>query len=42
MHTSGVNASMGDGSVKFFTNTIDLAVWQALATRANGDIAVVP
>ena len=42
MHAGGVNASMGDGSVRFFVNNIDLAVWQALATRANGDIAVVP
>ena len=42
MHTGGVNASMGDGSVRFFTNTIDLGVWHALATRSNGDIAVTP
>ncbi len=42
MHIGGVNASMGDGSVRFFVNGIDLTVWQALATRANGDIAVVP
>ena len=42
MHAGGVNASMGDGSVRFFVNNIDLAVWQALATRANGDVAVVP
>ncbi|MES1213000.1 MAG: DUF1559 domain-containing protein [Singulisphaera sp.] len=42
MHPGGVNASMGDGSVRFFTNGIDVNVWHALATRANGDIAVVP
>lgn len=41
-HPGGVNASMGDGSVRFFANSIDLAVWHALATRANGDIAVTP
>ncbi|HWB00676.1 MAG TPA: H-X9-DG-CTERM domain-containing protein, partial [Pirellulales bacterium] len=39
---SGVNASMGDGSVRFFNNSIDLGVWHALATRANGDIAATP
>jgi prepilin-type processing-associated H-X9-DG protein len=36
-HTNGVNAAMGDGSVRFFTNSIDLNVWRALATKANGE-----
>ncbi len=42
MHPNGVNASMGDGSVRFFTNTIDPAIWKALATRANGEPASMP
>jgi len=37
-HTGGVNAAMGDGSVRFFRDDIQLATWQALATRNGGDI----
>ncbi|MBN2473180.1 MAG: DUF1559 domain-containing protein [Pirellulales bacterium] len=32
-HGSGVNACMADGSVHFFPNKINLAVWRALSTR---------
>lgn len=35
-HPGGVNVGMADGSVRFFTNTVDLAVWRYLATR-NGN-----
>ena len=42
MHPNGVNASLGDGSVRFFTNSIDGPTWQALATCANGDVASAP
>ncbi|MEE8451970.1 MAG: DUF1559 domain-containing protein [Thermoguttaceae bacterium] len=35
-HSGGVNVTMADGSSHFFANDIDLAVWQALATRSNG------
>ena len=35
-HTGGVNAVLGDGSVKFVRNSIDLVTWQALGTRADG------
>ncbi len=38
-HAGGVNASMADGSVRFFTDSINLAVWQAYATRCAGDVA---
>ncbi|MGB4728167.1 MAG: DUF1559 domain-containing protein [Thermogutta sp.] len=33
-HPGGVNVGMADGAVKFFANTVDLAVWRYLATRA--------
>jgi len=41
-HTGGANACMADGSVRFFADTIDFAVWQALGTRANGEAVSVP
>lgn len=33
-HRGGVNGAMGDGSVAFFTDDTDLAIWQSLCTRA--------
>jgi prepilin-type N-terminal cleavage/methylation domain-containing protein/prepilin-type processing-associated H-X9-DG protein len=36
-HSGGVNAAMGDGSVRFFRDDILLATWQALATRSGGE-----
>jgi prepilin-type processing-associated H-X9-DG protein len=36
-HAGGVNASMADGSARFFSNNISLRVWQALATRGGGE-----
>jgi prepilin-type processing-associated H-X9-DG protein len=36
-HAGGVNAVLGDGSVRFFADGIDLAVWRALATRSGGE-----
>ncbi len=38
-HPSGVNAALMDGSVQWFAETIDPAVWRALATRAGGEVA---
>ena len=38
-HSGGVNVGMADGSVTFISNTIDLAVWQALSTM-NGSETV--
>jgi len=37
-HPGGVNAAMADGSVRFFSNSINPATWQALATRAGGEV----
>jgi len=36
-HPGGVNVSMCDGSVRFVSNTILLATWQALSTSSNGE-----
>ena len=36
-HNGGVVAGRADGSVGFFSDDIDLPLWQALATRARGD-----
>ena len=36
-HTGGVNASLCDGSVRFFGNHIDLALWQAMSTIQSGE-----
>jgi prepilin-type processing-associated H-X9-DG protein len=36
-HTGGANATMADGSVKFFRDTLDFTVWRNLGTRAAGE-----
>lgn len=41
-HTGGVSAGLADGSVRFFTNSIDLNVWRALSTSAGGEVITVP
>ncbi len=37
-HPGGVNSLMGDGSVKFLKQGINLATWRALGTRSGGEI----
>ena len=37
-HPSGVNTLLGDGSVRMIQNTINPATWEALGTRAGGEI----
>ena len=37
MHNGGVVAARADGSVGFFADDVDLAIWRAMATRARGD-----
>ena len=39
-HTNGVNAALGDGSIRYFTNSTPLAAWQSMGTM-NG-LEVVP
>jgi len=36
-HPSGVNALLGDGSVQFYNNSVDRAVWWALGSRSGGE-----
>jgi prepilin-type processing-associated H-X9-DG protein len=37
-HPGGVNALMGDGSVRFVKNTINIYTWQALSTSRGGEV----
>jgi len=37
MHTGGVNAVLGDGSVRFINNSIDLITFQRLGHRSDGN-----
>lgn len=37
LHRGGVNAAMGDGRVRFVSNSIDLAVWMSMGTRNGGE-----
>jgi prepilin-type N-terminal cleavage/methylation domain-containing protein/prepilin-type processing-associated H-X9-DG protein len=36
-HPSGVNVAMGDGSVRFVKNSIDVRTWRALSTTAGSE-----
>jgi prepilin-type processing-associated H-X9-DG protein len=37
-HPTGVNGLMMDGSVRFVSNGVSLANWQAMGTRAGGEV----
>jgi prepilin-type N-terminal cleavage/methylation domain-containing protein/prepilin-type processing-associated H-X9-DG protein len=37
-HTNGVNACLGDGSVRFIRNTIDELTWCLLISKADGQV----
>jgi len=37
-HPGGVNLLLGDGSVRFIKDSIDLATWRALGTRSGSEI----
>ena len=37
-HTGGVNAALGDGSVRFFRNSISITTWAALGSMQNGEV----
>ncbi len=37
-HTGGVNAAMGDGSVRFFRDSIDFVAWQAFGSAIGGEV----
>jgi prepilin-type N-terminal cleavage/methylation domain-containing protein/prepilin-type processing-associated H-X9-DG protein len=38
LHPGGGNVLLGDGSVRFIKQSINLRAWQALSSRANGEI----
>lgn len=37
-HPGGVNCLMGDGSVRFIKNAININTWRALSSRAGGEV----
>jgi prepilin-type processing-associated H-X9-DG protein len=37
-HPCGVNMLFGDGAVKFLKDSVKLAMWRALGTRAGGEV----
>jgi len=37
-HPGGVNVGFLDGSVKFVKDSVDLATWGAIATKAGGEV----
>ena len=41
-HPTGVNVVMADGAVGFVSNSVDIGVWQALATISGNEIASRP
>lgn len=41
-HPGGVNAAMVDGSVRFYSESIETGVWRALATRGGGESLTPP
>jgi hypothetical protein len=41
-HPGGANFSLGDGGVRFISDTIDLGVYRGLASTSAGEIASVP
>jgi prepilin-type processing-associated H-X9-DG protein len=41
-HTGGVNIALADGSVRFISDSIDLATWRGMGTRAGGEVVSIP
>ena len=37
-HSGGVNATFGDGSVRFIKDTVAMNVWRSLGSRAGGEV----
>jgi prepilin-type N-terminal cleavage/methylation domain-containing protein len=42
LHPGGVNTTLGDGSVRFLSETTDLTVLRAISTMAGGEVQQVP
>ncbi len=41
-HPGGIQVALADGSVRFITNSIDMPAYQAMFTRAGGEVANLP
>ena len=41
-HTGGVQVMMGDASVHFVSDSVDLGVWRAIGTRDTGEVVELP
>lgn len=41
-HSSGVNAALADGSVRFVASDVDANVWKANGTRDGGETGILP
>ena len=41
-HPGGVNVALGDGSVRFVTDSIPLANWRAMGSMAGGEVVTLP
>ena len=41
-HPGGANLLLGDGTVRFFNDTIDFQLYNALGTRAGGEVVSIP
>jgi prepilin-type processing-associated H-X9-DG protein len=37
-HPGGVNSSLCDGSVRFYSNSLDLQIWRSLSTANAGEV----
>ncbi len=37
-HPGGINVTMGDGSVRFIKNSINIQTWMALGTKSGGEV----
>jgi prepilin-type processing-associated H-X9-DG protein len=41
-HSGGVNVLFCDGTVRFVANSIAIAAWRAIGTRAGNEVVTLP
>ncbi len=41
-HTGGANFCLGDGSVKFYSDNVNIDLWRAIGSRSNGEVVNLP